>query len=541
MSSARLHAPTTARRTALAVLAGALSAGLVTVALPAQAATAPDYTTTAESLAANVVAPADVAVDAFGRQVSGSWGSATTGGAWTIAGGEATDYSVTNGVATMSVRKPGWQLTSSLPSVRSTDTDLRAALSLDKAPVGGSVDFDVTGRAVDATSGYRLRNKILADGNVRSSLISVNGKTTTTLASVTQPGLGFTAGKQLQVRLQVTGTAPTTIQAKVWTVGTAEPADWQVSATDTTAPLQVAGGIAFGGYTASSLTNAPLAFRVADVKATGTQAAVPPPAVVGPAGTYVPSATTTGVPNGTKLTVHDGDLTISTPNAVVDGLDVRGFVKVTAPNVTIKNSIIRGRATDKQTALVSNTLTTASVTVVDSELYNSAPGPWVDGVRGFNFTLKRVNLHDVIDMAHIYGDNVTIEASYLHDNLHYEVDPAQNNTPSHDDSIQIQKGNNIRIVGNNISGAFNTGIQFTQDQGIVSNVTVDKNTLDGGGCTINLAEKGKGPFQGVKVLDNTFGRTTKIFNCAIISPTTTVVTNSGNYFTDGVVATVRKG
>ena len=68
-----------------------------------------------------------------------------------------------------------------------------------------------------------------------------------------------------------------------------------------------------------------------------------------------------------------------------------------------------------------------------------------------------------------------------------------------------------------------------------------KNTLDGGGCTINLAEKGKGPFQGVKVLDNTFGRTTKIFNCAIISPTTTVVTNSGNYFTDGVVATVRKG
>ncbi|AEE47164.1 right-handed parallel beta-helix repeat-containing protein [Cellulomonas fimi] len=541
MSSARPHAARTGRRTALAAVVGALSAGLVGLAAPAQASTAADYTTSAESLAATAVAPTEVATDAFARQVTGGWGSATKGGAWTATGGEAADFAVASGVASMKVRQPGWQLFSSLPAVRSTDTDLRAAVSLDKAPTGGSVDADVVGRAVDTTAGYRLRNKILADGNVRSSLVSVSGGVTTTLGAVTQSGLGFTAGKQLQVRLQVTGTAPTSLKAKIWTAGTAEPADWQVVATDSTAALQVAGGIAFGGYTSSSVTNAPLTARVADVRATGTQAPVPAPVVPGAVGTYVPDSTTTGVPNGTKLTVHQGDLLVTTPGAVIDGLDVRGFVKVAAANVTIKNSIIRGAATSKQTALVTSASSTASVTVIDSELYNSAPGPWVDGVRGYNFKLVRVNLHDVIDMAHIYGDNVTIEASYLHDNLHYDVDPAQNNTPSHDDSIQIQKGNNIRIVGNSISGAYNTGIQFTQDQGLVSNVTVQKNFLDGGGCTVNLAEKGKGPFQGIAVKDNTFGRTTKHYNCAIISPVTTVIANSGNYFTDGVVATVRKG
>ncbi|QHT54773.1 hypothetical protein GXP71_00770 [Cellulomonas sp. H30R-01] len=539
MSSARLHVSAPVRRAALAVLTGALSVGLVSLAVPASATT-PDYTSSAQSLAATITAPTTVAVDAFGRTVQGGWGTATTGGAWAAAGGDATDYTVANGTASMAVRKAGWQLSSSLPSVKSTDTDLRAVVSLDKAPVGGAVDADVTGRNVSATAAYRLRAKVLADGNIRASLISVNGSTVTTLSSQTLMGLGA-AGKQLNVRLVVTGTAPTTLKAKVWSTTATEPADWQLTATDSAAALQAPGGIAFAGYTGSSVTNAPITVRVADVRATSTEASVPAPVAPGAVGTYVPDATTTGVPNGTKLTVHNGDLTITTPNTVIDGLDVRGFVKVAAPNVTIKNSIIRGRATSTQTALVTSASSTASVTVIDSELYNSVPGPWVDGVRGYNFKLQRVNLHDVIDMAHIYGDNVTIEASYLHDNLHYEVDPAQNNTPSHDDSIQIQKGNNMRIVGNNISGAFNTGIQFTQDQGTVSNVTIDKNMLDGGGCTVNLAEKGKGPFQGITVKDNKFGRTTKNYNCAIIAPTTTVVTTSNNYFTDGVVASVRKG
>ncbi|WP_235523267.1 right-handed parallel beta-helix repeat-containing protein [Cellulomonas sp. Root485] len=525
-----------ARRGIVALSVGAIALSLVGSATPATAATS--IPSALSPAATPELAP--VAVDGFGRTVAGGWGTATTGGAWTTVGGVATDYAVSGGSASMSVRQAGWNLYSGLAAVRSTDTEVQARVSLDKKPVGGAVDVDVVGRAVDTTQGYRLRSKLLADGSIRTSLIKVVGKTTTTLSTTTLTGLGFAGTAQLQVRLQVKGTPATTLQAKVWAVGTAEPAAWTLTAADSTAALQVPGGIGVNTYTASAITNAPIATRVSDVWAGPTSAArtlAAAPAV----GTVQPGLGNTGVPNGTVLTRYNGDLTISTPGAVVEGLDIYGFVKVTAPNVTIKNSIIRGTATNVQRALLSSTSDTASVTIQDSELFAASPSGWIDGIRGWNFTATRVNIHHVIDAAHIYGNNVTIQGSWLHDNLHFEVDPAQNNTPSHDDSIQIQKGSGIKIVGNSISGAYNTGIQFTQDQGIVSNVTVDRNWADGGGCTVNLAEKGMGPFQGVAISNNTFGRNTKVANCAIIAPTTTVLSTSANFYTDGLVASVRKG
>jgi hypothetical protein len=147
----------------------------------------------------------------------------------------------------------------------------------------------------------------------------------------------------------------------------------------------------------------------------------------------------------------------------------------------------------------------------------------------------------VIDTVHIYGDNVSIESSWLHHNLHYDKDPAWDGQPSHDDSIQIQQGKHISITGNTFEGAFNTGIQFTQDLGTVSDVQIRGNWGNGGGCTINLAEKGRGPFQRIVITDNTFGRDTKVANCAIIAPPTTVLSVARNFYTDGVPVTVRKG
>ena len=535
MTSVRPHtlAPVV-RRSTVALGTGALALSLIGFATPAVAvATTP----AAQSAVASAV-PAPVAVDAFGRTVTGGWGTATTGGAWTVAGGSAADYGVSGGVASMAIRKAGWNLYAGLSAVRSTDTEVQARVSLDKRPVSSSVDVDVVGRAVGAVEGYRLRSKVLAEGGIRTSLIKVVGTTTTTLAQSTVTGINVVGSAQIQVRLQVTGT-PATLKAKIWAVGTTEPAAWLLTATDSTAALQVAGGVGINGYTASGVTNAPITARVTNLWAgpTGTSPTTPPPAP----GTVQPSLANTGVPAGTALTRHDGDLTITTPGTVVDGLDIHGFVKVMAPGVVIKNSIIRGKATSVQRALLSSTSDTASVTIQDSELYAAVPNGWIDGIRGWNITATRVNIHDVIDSVHIYGSNVTVQSSWLHDNLHYTADPAQNGSPSHDDSIQIQKGSNIRIVGNSISGAVNTGIQFTQDQGIVSNVVIDKNWADGGGCTVNMAEKGKGPFQGITITNNTFGRTTKHLNCAIISPTTTVLTTSNNFYTDGAVATVRRG
>ena len=66
-------------------------------------------------------------------------------------------------------------------------------------------------------------------------------------------------------------------------------------------------------------------------------------------------ATTTGVPVGTALTVHQGDITVTQAGTVIDRLDVHGSIIVKANNVTIKRSFIRGGpVSPKNQALISS-------------------------------------------------------------------------------------------------------------------------------------------------------------------------------------------
>lgn len=255
-----------------------------------------------------------------------------------------------------------------------------------------------------------------------------------------------------------------------------------------------------------------------------------------------PGPTNTGVPEGVSLRVHDGDLTITDAGTVIDGLDIRGTVSVRADNVTIRNSIVRGKPLSGPTGMISNTRGHTGLKIVDTEIAPTLRTPHAMGILGGNFTATRVDIHNVIDGLHINDNNVTLEYSWLHDNVHYTDDPNHGGDDSHDDSIQIQAGNNIRIIGSNISGAYNSGIQLTQDAGRVSDVAIARNFLNGGGCTVNLSEKGVGPFQGISITDNEFGRNTRHDDCAIISPDSTRPVNERNiYVPDGAPVEVRQG
>src|SRR5690242_11944876 len=75
---------------------------------------------------------------------------------------------------------------------------------------------------------------------------------------------------------------------------------------------------------------------------------VPPPSAGDPTGPGAPTGAggrpgpgNTGVPAGTTLTRHDGNLVITKAGAVYDRLDIHGFVIVKAPDVTIRRSVIR--------------------------------------------------------------------------------------------------------------------------------------------------------------------------------------------------------
>lgn len=235
----------------------------------------------------------------------------------------------------------------------------------------------------------------------------------------------------------------------------------------------------------------------------------------------MPGPSNTGVPSGTSLTVHEGDLSITKDGTVIDKLDVRGFVRVSAQDVVIKRSIVSGRSISSSLGLVM-VMPGGSVTIEDSELYAKERSPHVRSVIGSNFTLTRVDMHSVVDQLMITGDNVLVQDSWLHDNVYYESDPTAGGGPTHDDNVQISQGTNIRLLRNKLEDTHNAAIMVTQDAGAVSGLQVIGNTIGDGACSVNLAEKSVGPIKNVTMRDNEFVPTQKFAKCAIVADPSTI-------------------
>lgn len=89
---------------------------------------------------------------------------------------------------------------------------------------------------------------------------TVNG-TETVLATQVVPGLVMNPTQVINLRLQAIGSGTTTLRAKLWLTGVAEPG-WMLTATDTTAALQNAAAVGFYSYLTSSATNAPIRLQV---------------------------------------------------------------------------------------------------------------------------------------------------------------------------------------------------------------------------------------------------------------------------------------
>ncbi|WP_231686079.1 MULTISPECIES: PKD domain-containing protein [Micrococcaceae] len=195
-----------------------------------------------------------LANDAFGRTVTGGWGSADLGGGWSTSGG-STPFAVSGGAGRITL-EPGRGPSAYLGAVTATDTDVQATLSFDKVPNGGGAYAGLVGRRV-GTAEYRARIKLDAAGVVTLRLIRLSGGVETTLVTA-NTGLSAGAGNQLQLRFQVTGTGPSQLRAKVWSSGSTEPAGWGASTTDTTAGLQAAGSTGVTVYTSSAVTNLPV-------------------------------------------------------------------------------------------------------------------------------------------------------------------------------------------------------------------------------------------------------------------------------------------
>ena len=221
-------------------------------------------TTTTEATTTTTEAPPSFVVDdQFNRTVSNGLGVAPTGGPWTTSGAAA-DFSVSGGRGRIVMPSAGTGRSAYLNSVSSESTDLRTVISTDKPGGGSGLYVSVLGRQVPGAGDYRAKLRIQSTGSVLASLsrMSATNAETSIGGAVAVPGYTQTPGNELAVRLEVTGTSPTTIRLKAWPAGTAEPAGWTVTATDSTGGLQTAGSIGFSLYLSGSAANAPITMSI---------------------------------------------------------------------------------------------------------------------------------------------------------------------------------------------------------------------------------------------------------------------------------------
>ncbi len=498
-----------------------------------------------------------LAKDSFSRTAQAGWAGADVGGNWTSPNSQP-PLSVSNGKGRMDLR-PGSTSVAELSMPRSATRDVVVDVAADRAATGGGQYFSVVGRG-DSSTGYRLIARVRPTGAVEVSLRRTVGGSVTVLAATTIKGLVSSgASPQLRMRMSVGGSGPTRLQAKVWRAGQAEPSTWALSAEDASTAVPASGGLGLLAYLSSGATNAPVQFQFDNFEVT-----TPAMASVATPSVSKPDAASTGVPDGVSLKVlspanrpyakdtiySDGSaLVINTPNAVYDGWQFDMFVEVRAPGVKITRSLFRGAAKttySRGLLLIDGDAADSrpsSAVVEDSTLIPRAASNLLDGVRGSNVTLRRVEIAETGRVT-VYGSkartdpyagNVAIEGSWIHDLRHYNDSSHADGT--HNDGVQVIGGRNIRITGSRIDGTIhNAGIMITNGRNNVANVAVTNSWLASGACTINVSDKSASAITGLSIVGNTFTRgSTRISDCAMIvtDATRTIATASHNAWHNG--------
>ncbi|MCG5219367.1 serine/threonine-protein kinase [Streptosporangium sp. KLBMP 9127] len=208
-----------------------------------------------------------LATDRFEREVSDGFGRADLGGEWLV-GDPAGAYSVDEGAGRIGISEPGSGRSAYLGELSSPDTDLAVTLGLgDKPLTGKGLYASAVGRKIAGAGTYRAVVTFRPDGGTALELRRSDGEGAETAISGEQivPEVSSTAA--VRVRVQVTGTSPTTLRAKVWQAGGAEPA-WQLSATDSTPALQAPGGAGLLAFLSASATDVPVTLTVDDLDLT---------------------------------------------------------------------------------------------------------------------------------------------------------------------------------------------------------------------------------------------------------------------------------
>jgi hypothetical protein len=198
-----------------------------------------------------------------------------------------------------------------------------------------------------------------------------------------------------------------------------------------------------------------------------------------------------------------GDLVITKPGTVVDGVDIVGKVVVEADNVTIRRSRITAPANlpnkgrDEFTVIQQYT-SAHGLVLEDCEIDGSKLV--YRAIMAFDrLTVNRCEMRNVGHGVEV-GSNYTIQNSWIHDTT------GGPDNDWHIDGIISSVGDNgmirhntIFLTGDSLTGAVSVGSSL----GSIDNVTISDNLLAGGNYTVYVQDQGH-PATHIQVLNNRF-------------------------------------
>jgi hypothetical protein len=205
--------------------------------------------------------------DTFTRTVSSSWGSTTSGQAWSTTGGVATDFSVNGSygemlLTTIAARE------ATLSGISLQNLDLTVDVQCSQLAAGAPIQAWAQTRRVDASNYYLAIASFNTSGQIDVAIQKRVTGTFTQLGITNAVVSAYSTTAFYRLRFRVIGT---TLQAKLWPATDTEPAAWTVTATDSS--FAAAGGITFRGAPNAGNTNTNPAIRFDNFSVTNEAAA----------------------------------------------------------------------------------------------------------------------------------------------------------------------------------------------------------------------------------------------------------------------------
>ncbi|GAA0714173.1 hypothetical protein GCM10010199_13960 [Dactylosporangium roseum] len=194
-----------------------------------------------------------------------------------------------------------------------------------------------------------------------------------------------------------------------------------------------------------------------------------------PAGCGYPSTASAGVPAGTTLAVINGDYTVTTNGAVVEGKEIHGCVTVNASNVTIRNSRIVG------TCYYGVNNEGAGGTTAIERVEISCVNGTGTGINGPNFAARAVYIHDCENGLEMNSNSSIIDSV---------ISAREASSAAHGDGIQSQGGSNVVIRHNTLLEVNPVTSAIITNSTSISGWVVEDNFLGGGAYTLYCSKQG---------------------------------------------------